>query len=668
MADASAYADAHAASHADPHVRLRSDREVLPVAVPAFFRAFDLKRFVALLALAMSGYQMVTGYIGEPVPEIHRPAHLLFALSILFLGRDREARTALGRRAKAVWDWALVAMLVASTSYLFLNVGYVQTRLTYMTPLTNLEMVLSVGLMVVILEAARRAIGWFLVILTLLFFAYAMFGNHLPAPFWHRGFSVERIMDLMYFTNEGLFGSPLGVTASYIFHFILFGAILVASGAGDFFTNSANALTGRLVGGPAKTSVVSSAFMATLSGTAAANVVTTGSFTIPAMKRAGYKPEFAAGVEAVASSGGLLTPPVMGATAFVMAEMTGISYVDICIAAILPAVLYYVATYATVDLEARKLRLRPMEQADIPKLWPVFKQRGYLLVPLFALVYFLVEGYTPVVGAIWSIFSLVFLLVLLDPENRRRILQVLWAACTEAPRMMGQIAVAVSIGGILVGIITMTGIGVRLSAVILDVAHGNLFFILVLTMIFSIILGTGMPATGAYIVLALLLAPGMVALGVPLLAAHMFIFYGGCKSNITPPVAIAAFAAAAIAGTKPMRTAFVSFRIGLSVFILPFLFVYSPELLGLTDSIADMAWRFFTAGMGVTALSVACVGWLLVPLGWPERALAAACAVTFIFPGALMDTIALGLAILLVGWCQFRRTRESADVLLAAGE
>ncbi len=617
---------------------------------------FSLKGAVALIALGMSVYQLWTGYTGEPVAEIHRPVHLLFALTILFLDRNRPATTAFGRAAMFVWDAVLIVLLVLSSGYLFLNSEYVSTRLAYITPLSDLEMVLSTAMMLVLLEAARRTVGWALVTLTVGFLAYAMYGNHLPAPFWHRGFSPDRIMDMIYFTNEGLWGTPIGVTASFIFHFILFGALLVASGAGSFFTDAANAMTGRFVGGPAKTAVVSSGMMASLSGSAAANVVTTGSFTIPAMRRAGYRPEFAAGVEACASAGGLLTPPVMGAAAFVMAEFTGVSYFTIMVAAIIPAVLYYFAIFVQVDFEARKAGLRPVDPGTVPRLWETLRRRGYLLLPLAALVYFLMEGYTPVRGAIWAIISLVVLLVVLDGENRRRIFSVLWEALTNAPRMVAPITVAVAIGGILVGIITMTGIGIRLSSVILELSQGHLILILILTMVFSIILGMGMPVTGAYIILAVLLAPAMVQLGVPLLAAHMFIFYGGCKSNITPPVAIASYAAAAVAGTNPWTTSLVAFRIGLCIFIIPFMFVYSPELLGMGDAVATI-WRTAMAVLGISALCASVAGWYFYTLGIVERFVAFAISCVFIFPGMATDLAALVLMVGFTSYCYIRRDR-----------
>lgn len=639
-----------------PYFDLPSWRdEVLP-----FFTRFNLKRLASLVAVAMSLYHLVTGYIGEPVPEFHRPAHLMFALAVLFLDRDRPAESRVGRMWMFVWDWALIAFLVASCAYLFFSVDYIQTRMQFITPLSDIEMIFSTALFAIVLEAARRTTGWTLVIVVLTFLAFALWGNYLPTPFWHSGKTLEQVMDLMYLTNLGMFGSPLGVTASYIFHFVFFGALLVASGAGSFFTDAANAITGRYVGGAAKTAVISSAFMASVSGTAAGNVATTGSFTIPAMKKAGYSPVFAGAVEAVASSGGLMTPPVLGATAFVMAEMTGITYSEIIVAAILPAVLYYVGTFVTVDLEARKLNLAPMAAADIPRLWTVVRRRGYLVLPLITLIWFIVEGYTLVHAAIWSIIALVALLFVLDSDNRRRFVRVIWTAMTNAPRMMGQITVAVTIGGILVGIIVQTGIGVRLSAIILELAGGELFNVLLLTMFFSILLGMGMPATGAYIILALLLAPGMVQLGVPLLAAHMFIFYGGCKSNITPPVAIAAFAAAAIAGTGPMATAMKSFVIGLPIYILPFMFVYAPELLGIGGFGFDSAWRFITAALGIAAISVACVGWLFRPLGWPERIAWFITAGVFVFPGAVTDAIAFGLFALLGTAAYLRRPRTTA--------
>jgi TRAP transporter 4TM/12TM fusion protein len=645
----------------EPYFDLPSWRgEIVP-----FFWHFNLKRLASLVAVALSLYHLYTGYTGEPVPEFHRPTHLMFALAVLFLDRTRAAETRFGRIWQCVWDWLMIALLVASCVYLITGVSYIQTRMQFITPLTDLETVLSVALFGVVLEAARRTTGWILVIIVLAFLAFALWGNYLPSPFWHRGKSLEEVMDLMYLTNLGMLGSPLGVTASYIFHFVFFGALLIASGAGRFFTDAADALTGRYVGGAAKTAVVSSAFMASVSGTAAGNVATTGSFTIPTMKRAGYKPEFAGAVEAVASSGGLMTPPILGATAFVMSEMTGIPYYEIAIAAILPAILYYVGTFITVDLEARKLGLPPMKEADIPRLWNVMRRQGYLLIPLATLLWFIIKGYTLVHAAIWSIGTLFVLLFIFDRDNRRRFLRVAWEALTGAPRMIGQITVAVTIGGILVGIIVQTGIGVRLSAIILELAGGNLFNILLLTMVFSILLGMGMPATGSYIILALLLAPGMVQLGVPVLAAHMFIFYGGCKSNITPPVAIAAFAAAAIAGTGPMRTACRAFVIGLPIYILPFMFVYSPSLLGIDGYTLGSAWRFITAALGIAAISAACVGWLFRPLTWPERLFAFAVAAVFIFPGAVFDVLGfVGLAALLA-WTYYTRRWQNVGSLFA---
>ncbi|MGE0205189.1 MAG: TRAP transporter permease [Hyphomicrobiaceae bacterium] len=635
-----------------------ADREGLPSwrnDILPFFQGFDLKKVASLVAIAMSAYHLYTGYVGEPVPEMHRPMHLAFALSVLFLDTTATGLTGIRRWLAIAWDTAVIGLLVASTAYLVLHVPYVQSRLQFVEPVTGLELFLSVGLMLVILESARRTTGWVLVFVVLASILYAMYGNHLPNPFWHAGKSLGEVMELMYLTTLGIWGTPLGVTASYIFHFVFFSALLIASGAGRFFTDAANALTGRRVGGPAKTAVVSSAFMASVSGTAAGNVVTTGSFTIPAMKAAGYHPTFAAAVEAVASTGGLVTPPVLGATAFVMAEMTGISYADIAVATILPAVLYYIGTYVTVDLEARRLKLAPMREADIPSLVAVFRSRGYLLLPLLALVYFIVEGYTLVRGAIWAIISLLVLLLIFDRESRRRIVWILWDTFTQAPRMIAQITVAVTIGGILVGVIVQTGIGVRLSAIILDLAGGQLFTILLLTMLFSIVLGMGMPATGAYIILALLLAPGMVKLGVPLMAAHMFIFYGGAKSNITPPVAIASFAAAAIAGSPPMRTAWRSFIIGLPIYILPFMFVYSPELLGIGGYGFGTMWRFITAAFGIVSINLACVGWFLRPLATWERLLALVAAGVLIFPGVWYDLAGFSLFSALIGWCYVTR-------------
>lgn len=623
-------------------------------AVPAWRAALWISHARTGIAVAMSAYHLWTGFFGTPVGEVHFPLHLLLALTVLFLARGSEGPQ---RPLALAWDGLLLGTAAAATGYLFVNARYVTERMLFVEPMTMTEMVLAIGLIVVVMEAARRTVGWVLVVVLLVFLGYALFGNLLPGALWHRGYSLEAVLEYSYLTTEGIFGAPLGVMANYVFHFVLFGSLLVASGAGDFFTNFARALTARSVGGAAKSAVVASTFMGMLSGSSAANVVTTGAFTIPAMKRSGYSKEFAAGVEAVASSGGQITPPIMGAAAFIMMEFTGATYATIMGISVIPAGLYALAVYIMVDLEARRLRLAAFADPTAPTAFAVLKRQGYLLIAILVMIGALVDGRTPTTAAVWAIAALVLLLIALDPVNRRRILRVCWDAMAEAPRLVAAVTVACAVGGILVGIIGQTGLGLRLSGLILDAAGGHTLVLLLLTTVMGIVLGMGMPTSGAYIIMAALLAPGLVEGGVPLLAAHMFIMWVASKSSITPPVAIASYAAAAVAGSDPWRTSWVAFRLGLSIFLIPYMFVFGPALLGMGEPLA-VALAVVTASLGIFALSVAIVGWFLVPTSMPERVLFGAASLLLIKPGALTDLSGIALLALLgaAAWARRRRT------------
>lgn len=615
-----------------------------------------------IACVGMSVYHMATAYFGAPAAEAYYPTHLLFALSVLYL--DAACKHEGPRRwLKVGIDLSIVAATMAATGYLILNADYLANRFVYAEPLTTVEMTLGIALIAIILDAARRTVGWVLVWVTLAFLAYAALGQHLPGPFYHRGFGVERIVEQTYMTPDGIWNVPVAVTANFIFLFVLLGALLLASGAGAFFTDAARALTGRMTGGPAKTAVVSSAFMGMLSGSSPANVVTTGSFTIPAMKQVGYKPTFAAGVEAVASSGGQLTPPIMGSAAFLMVEFAGVSYTEIITLAAIPALLYFVALLAMTDLEARRLGLAGEAGSDVPSLRKTMSRRLYLLGPVGLMLWLLIDGYTPTASGFWAIVSLTGLLVVFDGEARRRIHRILLEAAVSAPKIITAVTVASAVGGILAGIILMTGLGVKMSEVILDASGGFALAALFMTMIVSVILGMGLPTASGYIILATLLAPGLVKMGVPLAAAHLFIIYCAAKSSITPPVAVSSYAAAAISGTDPWRTSLVAFKLGISGFIIPYMFVFNPELLG-EGAWWEVLWAACTAGVGVIMLSVAAIGWLAAPLPWWSRLAALASAFLLIAAEPATDAagIILAGAVLAVG--RFGRRAKSA----AAGQ
>jgi TRAP transporter 4TM/12TM fusion protein len=626
--------------------------------ISKFLQDFSGARIVSVLAVGLSAYHLVTAYFGTPIAEIHLSVHLGLALTILFWVHRQEAQGA-RRIIFAMRDLALTAMALAGSGYLALNAAEIQQRMLYFDPLTTGQMAFGGMLIVAVLEAARRVVGWPLFALGAGFLVYAVFGNLLPYPFWHRGFSVQSVIEATYLTHDGLWTTPLRVTATYVFLFILFGSFLVASGAGTFFTDLARALAGRFTGGAAKTAVLSSALMGTLSGSSAANVVVTGSFTIPAMQRAGYRPRFAAGVEAVASSGGQFMPPIMGSAAFIMAEFIGVPYLQIAAAAIAPALLYFLSVIAMVDFEARRLGLKPQRTSET--LLPVLLSRGYLLLPVVVLVGVLMAGYTPARAAFYSLVALVVMQVAFDPALRRRFVPYVVEAMDQAPRLIGQVTVASAIGGIIVGVVTQTGLGLRMSSIVLSIAQDHLWLLLILTMVSGIILGMGMPTPAAYVILAVLLAPGMVEFGVPPIAAHLFVLYCAGISAITPPVAMASYAAAAVANTDPWRTSVTAFRLGLCSFIIPYMFVYGPGLLGLGSS-ADLIYGTLAAALGAVALAGALIGWFFGPIRLVMRALLFAGALLLIQHQALTDLAgaAMVLSVAAVAWMNERRTSDTA--------
>ncbi len=611
-----------------------------------------------LFAIGMSTYQMAVAYIGTPMADFHYPMHLAFALVVLFLGAAAQTRSneAGGRgMLHLTWDLALAAISLAACAYLFLWPHYPGNRFIYVQELTWVEIFLGTGLIIALMDAARRTVGWVLVFVLVGFIAYAVLGNYLPGALRHNGFTLDRVLEQSYLTQDGIWNQPIAVTANYIFLFVLLGSVLLASGAGTFFTELASSMTRRAVGGPAKTAVVASTFMGMLSGSSPANVVTTGSFTIPAMRKAGYRPEFSAGVEATASTGGQLTPPIMGAAAFLMVEFANVPYTEVMRAAIVPALLYFIAIYSMVHLEAHRIGLTAQDDDSGPSVPTVLRQRGYLLLSIVVMIALLWQGYTPTAAGFWAVISLAGLVLVFDKGLRRRWIPVMIEAMDHAPRLIAPITVACAIGGIIAGIIIMTGLGVRMAEIILSVSGGSSLIALFLTMVVAVIMGMGMPTSSAYIVLAVLLAPGLIQMGIPGIAAHLFIIYCAAKSSITPPVAVASYAAAAIAGTNPWTTSLVAFRLGISAFLIPYMFVYGPPLLTYGTPI-EVIWACITASIGIFALSIAVIGWLRLPLHPLLRLLFLACSLTLISASWITDVI--GLALFAVGFASVEIQRK----------
>lgn len=594
-----------------------------------------LGKVILVLAVITSAYHLYGGLFGFPVSMVHRPLHILLLIALYYLQCARKDV----KPAKRIWDLAILALSIASLGYLILNSDYMLSRLATVDALRPADIVLGLIFMLIILETARRISGLALTILVSIFILYAYFGRYLPGMFWHRGFSAARIIETTYMGVEGAFGTPIFAVSTYVFLFILFGSFLEATGASDFFTDLATSLTGHSIGGPAKTAVVSSALMGCISGSPVANVVTTGAFTIPLMKKSGYDAKFAAATEAVSSTGGQIMPPVMGTAAFIMVELTGIPYVQIMMRSLFPAILYFTAVFLMVDMEARKKGLRRLSKSEIPSFRQVMK-KGYLIIPIIIVVAFLIAGYTPGRTAIFSIFSLLVLVFLFEKDKRRQMGQIIVDAMAKAAKQCIPVTMACAAAGILVGMIQMTGLGLRMTSIVLALSGGRLLIALILTMLMALILGMGMPTSGAYILLAALLTQGLVQMGASLVAAHLFVLYFAGMSSITPPVALATYAAAGIAESKPWPTGLLAFRLGLTAFIIPFMFVYGESLM-LLGAPMTIIQSIITALLGIIALAASLQGWLFGQVHMVLRIILFASAMVLIYPGLVTDLIGI---------------------------
>ncbi|MBN2568757.1 MAG: TRAP transporter permease, partial [Deltaproteobacteria bacterium] len=513
----------------------------------------------AILAIGLGLFHLYTAYAGLLTAMWQRSIHItaimmIIYLTVSFIGKDARHES-VGERIVNIF---LALASLAAGLYIIISFNDLLNRLG--NP-NEMDIFFGAMCIVLLLEATRRAIGWQLPLIAIIFIVFAYTGPYLPGWFAHKGFSTPRIVSHLYLTTEGIFGLPLGVSASYIMLFVIFGQILEKSGGGQFFIDFAYGIAGRSRGGPAKAAIVASSLFGTMSGSSVANVVTTGTFTIPLMKKTGYKPFYAGAVEAVASSGGLIMPPIMGAGAFVMAEITGIAYSDIVIAAFLPAILLYFSIFAQVDFEAGKEKLKPLSKEELPNLKEALMKRGHMMLPLLILIYFLmIKRTSPMPAGLWAVVITVAI-GMIKPLTRMN-LKGFFGGLINAGKSMMPVATACACSGLIIGVISLTGVGLKFSNIIVEIAQGNIIVALVLVMISTIILGMGVPPTASYIVMSTLGAPSLVQMGVPMLPAHLFIFYFAAFANITPPVALAAYAASGVAGSNPMRTGFQAFKLG----------------------------------------------------------------------------------------------------------
>ncbi len=590
--------------------------------------------------------------------------HLAFLMALCFL--LYPARRGAVRKGAIPIDWVLGALGAACALYFSFSFDALYAR--GMIPLPRDYVVAVIGI-VLVLEAGRRSTGPILPILAIAFLLYARFGQYFPGVFAHGGFPWSRIVSRMFMTDAGVFGTTLTISATYLFLFILFGEFLAKSGVGEFFNDFAFSLIGHRRGGPAQVSVVSSAMMGTISGSSIANVATTGSFTIPLMKRVGYTAAFAGAVEAIASTGGMIMPPVMGAAAFLMAGFLGVPYSTIMIAGVVPALLYYLSLFFVVDMEAQRLKLEGLPRQDLPRLANVLRDKGYLVIPVFVIIYALIAGVTAVRAAFAGLIATVAV-GLVNRKARMGIRQIL-EALEDAGRKVVPIGLACAVVGFIVGVTGMTGLGSAVAYNMIKLSGGILLVALVLVLIASVVASMGLPATACYVVVATIAAPALARMNVPALAAHFFVFWFGCLSGLTPPVALASYTAAGISGSNPNKVAMTALRMAAPGFLLPFLLVYRPELLGMHATLAR-----FMVSLGVAAvacLSTACAthGYFLGKLSPWERVFMAAGSLLLVNPDAWSYVgVAMILAALAYRWHRVRLRRQAAalSVPLEPGE
>ena len=638
----------------------------------------------ALVALSLFHYY--TAGFGLLSEMVHRGIHLAFVTALVFLvfpifkrGYEEPAASSLLRPLGIpFYDWILaVGAIVAVLHVPLIPLSELAFRVG--NP-TQTDVILGGVLIVCLLEAVRRSVGWPLPVIAILFMAYALYGQHMPGILVHPGASVSNLVNHLYLTTQGIYGIALGVVATYVFHFVLFGVCATRIGLGQLFLDCAAWVAGRFAGGPAKISIFGSGLFGMISGSSVANTVTVGSLTIPAMIRMGYRREFAAAVEATSSTGGQITPPIMGAAAFLMIEFLGLPYTTIILAAIVPAFMHFFGVFMQVHFEAKKQGMRGMTREEMPDLKAAFARDWPTVIPLVVLVWMLIAGYTPYLAAFWGI-TLCVAVGLLNPRRRMKPIEI-FDILRDGAKYALAVGVAAATVGIVVGVVTLTGVGFKISFIVTSTANDiamavgtfvpqwllapatlSLLFTLILTGIVCILMGCGIPTTANYIIMVTIAAPTLGLLGIEPIVAHFFVFYYGVLADITPPVALAAYAAAGMAAADPFRTGNIAFRLGMGKVLVPFVFVFSPALLLVTQ---DFTWSAFLIAftgtiIGITFLSAAFAGWMLTHMAAWERALIAVSAMLLVAP-EIYSSVAgfvLALPVLLRQYAAWRGLPES---------
>ena len=616
-----------------------------------------LKKVSLILAICFVAFHLYTAAFGTMPGIAQKSIHLGFLLVIFYINAMVDSE----KRWEQIFLGIMALFALGGCAYITILDENLQLRagIVYAS-----DILFAILLIIAIFEACRRKMGNPLVIITLVFVAYAFLGKYIPGFLNQPGMTLKKFTSLVYLTTDGIFGSPLYASASYVVLFVLLGAIMSVSGIGDYMTNLATSLFGHMRGGPAKVAVVASGFFGSISGSPTANVIGTGTFTIPMMKKNGFEPEFAAAVEATASTGGAIMPPIMGSTAFIMAEMLGIPYTAVAKAALIPAILYFLAVLFGVDIYAAKHGLKGIPRSQLPKVRSMLKQI-YMLAPLIFLIFCMAVFNMTIVRS--GLLTIIVNLVLVEINPKTRMTKEQWLQIpVQTVKSAVSVGIACAMAGIISGVIMGSGLGYRISSILTSVAGTSMLLLLVLTMVVSLIMGMGVPTTAAYLVLASLVAPTMIQLGIPPLAAHMFIFYFGCISSITPPVALAAYAGAGLAGCDPNKTGYKAFRLAFCSFLMPYLFVYNPVLL-MEGGVLDILWSLVTALIGAYLLASGFEGFFFRwSLKWFERPLMILGAVMLIVPGMVTDLV--GIAIIVVEFVtefMFKRSEKFVPVTVS---
>ena len=602
--------------------------------------------FIGLLAF--SAFQLYTAIEGQYTAYIQRSIHLGFALTFIFLLYPARKK---GNKSSIAWyDYVLAILSVIVGSYWTINYDRLVQSLG---GVSGLDFYIGVAAIILVLEAARRAVGLPITIIAGVFFLYGMYGNYFPGFLAHRGQSLESLAHLMFYTTDGILGTPLGVSATFIFVFLLFAAFLMKTGVGQYFNDLAVAVAGKLIGGPAKVAIFSSALQGTISGSSVANVVTSGSYTIPMMKKLGYKKEFAGAVEAAASTGGQLMPPIMGAAAFLMVEFIGrgIDYWDIAKAAAIPALLYFTGIWIMTHFEAKRLGLKGLKEEEMPNRKEVFK-KIYLLIPIVLIIVLMLVKVTVMHAALYGMLACI-IVGFINPDVKFGIKEII-QALVDGARSAVAVAAATACAGIIVGVVVKTGLGLSLATSLVNLAGGSIILTLIFVMIASLILGMGAPTTANYVITSTIAAPAIITLLAPntpqemiplvvFLSAHFFVFYFGIIADITPPVALAAFAASGISGGDPIKTGVYSAKLAIAAFIIPYIIVLSPEILMMDVSVLQVIWIIITALLGMMAIGAGVIGYWYRGLRWFERLILFAAGLAMIYPESVSDLTGLAV-------------------------